>query len=67
MSQIEKNKAELFEMMEQISHEPLSMRNIGNLHELMGAYNAMCLVYEKEHTEDHAGHARTSQKAPQTV
>lgn len=67
MDQIEKNKAELHEMIERIAHEPLSQHSICNLDTLCGAYKALCLVGGEEHTEEQAEPVKTHSKAPQTA
>ena len=70
MNQLEKNKAELFEMMELLAHEELSWDDICNLATLRGAYKALCLVGREEHTEEHGHHeepVRTHQRTPQTA
>ena len=67
MEQIEKNKAELFEMMERLAHDPLSLHSVRNLSTLYDAYNALCLVSGEEHAEGHVEPAKTHQKAPQTA
>ena len=70
MNQLEKNKAELFEAMEQLAHQPLTRDSICNLDTLRGAYKALCLVEREEHPEEHGHHeepVRTHQRAPQTA
>ena len=66
MNQVEKNKAELFEMMEQSAHEPLSLHSIRNMDTMWGAYKVLCLVHEKEHSEEHAEPVKAHPKVPQT-
>lgn len=51
MSQIEKNKAELFETIAQLAHEPLSLHSMRNLDTLCGVYNALCLAEGGRNTE----------------
>lgn len=70
MSQIEENKAKLFEMMERLAHEPLTLENIRNLNTLRGAYKALCLVSGEEHhehNEEHEEHVKEHPKAPATA
>ena len=70
MNQLEKNKAELFEMMEQLAHEELSPDSIRDLALLRGAHKALCLVEREEHHEGHEHHeepVRTHPRAPQTA
>lgn len=49
MSQVERNKAELFGGMEQLAHEPMSVHNIRSLDTLMGAYKVLCPVSGAKH------------------
>ena len=67
MSQIEKNKTELHEKIEQLAHGPLSLCSIRNLDTLWGAYKALCLVSREEHTEGHEEPVETHPKGTQTA
>ncbi|MBD5098277.1 MAG: hypothetical protein HDT35_01790 [Clostridiales bacterium] len=70
MNQLEKNKEELFEMMEQLAHEELSPDSIRDLATLRGAYKALCLASRETHTEGHEHHeepVRAHQRTPQTA
>ncbi|MBD5099517.1 MAG: hypothetical protein HDT35_08260 [Clostridiales bacterium] len=62
MKQIETNKRELLEMMEELGGAPLSNDSICDLSMLMGAYKALCVVTRKELEEDseEAAQAHTS-------
>lgn len=51
MKQIEENKEELLEMIEQLAHEELSPDIIRNLDTLWGAYSAVCLVHREKHLD----------------
>jgi hypothetical protein len=60
MRQIEKNKHELWEMMEQRSMAPLTTDSVSDLAVLMGAYNAVCMVCDAHKNAEPAESAHAS-------
>lgn len=68
MNQVDKNKAEIFEAIERLAHEPLSLHSMRNLDTLCGAYNALCLVSGEEHIHhEESRHCMTKQEAESWV
>lgn len=74
MNQIEENKKDLWETMEQLGSEPLNLERARNLGVLMDAYKALCLISGEEHAEGGAvaigvagGFSMTKQEAESWV